>query len=103
MLKIKKGVQPPIVHIIAIVANVAEKRDITLTITSCIDGKHSDWSGHYQLRCLDVRSKNLSNADKARVLIDIRAAMRQYFPSARIYARIHDEGKRNEHIHVQFK
>ncbi len=57
MIKIKKGVQPPNIIIAAVIANVAEHRGITLTITSGMEGKHSEWSGHYQLRVLDIRSK----------------------------------------------
>lgn len=101
MLKIKKGVQPPIVYISAVIANVAEHRNITLTITSGLDGKHSEYSGHYQLRCLDVRSKNL--IDKEGIVADIHSGMELYFPPERIYVEIHNRGKRNEHIHVQFK
>ncbi len=101
MIKIKKGVQPPIVLIMAAIANVAEHRGIDLTITSGLDGRHSEWSGHYQLRCLDIRSKNLS--DKEGVKADIHSNMELYFPINKIYVGIHDRGKRNEHIHVQFK
>lgn len=103
MLKIKKGVQPPIIYIAAAIANVAEIRSITLTITSGLDGKHSEYSGHYQLRCLDVRSKNLDAKEKDKIMRDIRSGMRLYFPRDRIYVEIHDLGKRNEHIHAQFK
>ena len=101
MLKIKKRIQPPIIYIAVAIANVAERRGITLTITSGLEGKHSTWSGHYQLRCLDVRSKNLS--DKNGIVADIHSVMELYFPSDRIYVAIHDKGKRNEHIHAQFK
>lgn len=101
MIKIKTLVQPPLVYIIAVIANVAEKRGITLTITSGLDGRHAEWSGHYQLRCADVRSKTL--ADKDGIVMDIYTRMEDYFPPNRIYVAIHDKGKRNEHIHVQFK
>lgn len=101
MLKIKKRIQPPVTYIAVAIANVAEHRGITLTITSGSEGKHSQWSGHYQLRCLDVRSKNLS--DKNGIVADIYTTMELYFPSDRIYVAIHDVGKRNEHIHCQFK
>ncbi len=101
MIKVKKGVQPPIIYIAAVVANVAEHRGITLVVTSGLDSRHSDWSGHYQLRCLDVRSKNLD--DKNGIVADIYTGMEVYFPSDRIYVAIHDVGKRNEHIHCQFK
>ena len=101
MIKIKKGVQPPLIIIVAVIANVAERRGIILTITSGIDSKHSDWSGHYQLRCVDVRSKSL--IDKDGIVADIHSGMEEYFPPDGIYVAIHDKGKRNEHIHVQFK
>lgn len=101
MIKIKKGVQPPIIIIVAIIGNVAEHRGISLTITSGLDSKHSEWSGHYQLRCADVKSKNLS--DKDGIVADIYTGMELYFPHDRIYVAIHSKGKRNEHIHVQFK
>lgn len=101
MLKIKKGIQPPLVILVAVVGNVSERRGITITLTSAADGRHSKWSGHYQLRCLDIRSKTLTN--KQGIVDDIRSDLEWHFPSDRIYVAIHDIGKRNEHIHVQFK
>jgi len=103
MLKVKKGVQPPLVYIIVAMANVSEMRGITLTITSGLDSRHGEWSGHYQLRCADGRSKTFPSPKKESIRDSLRSELRQYFPRNRVYCEIHDLGKRNEHYHLQFK
>jgi len=107
MINVKIGVQPPIVYIVAAIANVSERRGIALRITSGIDGKHSRWSGHYQLRCVDVGTKELPESQLSDIRDDIRGSMTVFFPSDRIYVEIHSKGDRgpegNEHIHAQFK
>jgi len=107
MLEIKDGVQPPVFHIIAIVANIANGRNITLRITSGLDGKHSKYSGHYQLRCVDVGTKEHPEDILTSLCNEIRAAMELVFPPDRVYVQIHNQGDRgptgNEHMHVQFK
>ena len=103
MLKVKAGVQPPLIYIVAAIANVSERRAITITITSGLDGKHSEWSGHYQLRCVDARSKGFSKNDKEMIRADIERELKMMLPVRRIYVGLHDAGNRNEHFHVQFK
>lgn len=107
MIKIKTLVQPPLIRIVAVIANVAEERGITLRISSGIDGKHSEFSGHYQLRSVDVGSKEHDVSMLPMICDDLRKEMGKYFPPSRVYVGIHSKGDRgengNEHIHVQFK
>lgn len=100
MIRVKPGVQPPLVYLMAAVANVSERLGRTWTITSATDGKHSEWSGHYQLRALDAR-RDISDEALISIRYELKALMGVSLQ--RLYVKRHDIGTPNEHIHLQFK
>ncbi|MBI4520987.1 MAG: hypothetical protein HY701_09115 [Gemmatimonadetes bacterium] len=72
--------------------------DLHVTITSGIEGTHADDSGHYQLRALDVRSKNFrTRAGKEAFMAGLRRRL-----GPRYTVGLEFEGKPREHVHIQF-
>jgi hypothetical protein len=84
-------------------------------VTSANDGKHSGSkkpgtnctteaecratsdSYHYKDRAIDVRSHDMDSATKNRVVSELKKKLGQHYRVA-----IHDEGKKNEHIHIEY-
>ena len=103
--RVKGGVQPKLLVIVVAVCNEAQRLGIELapadahvTITSGIDGTHAEDSGHYQLRALDVRSKNFrTRAGKDAFLAGLRRRL-----GPRYTVLLESEGKPREHVHIQF-
>jgi len=58
-IKIKRGVQPDSLMLMAALANTAEIWSLDVTVTSGSDGKHRQGSRHYTDQAIDVRSKEL--------------------------------------------
>ena len=100
VLKVKAGVQPKILHMMAVLSSLAaETTDVPeLVVTSGMDSTHGRNSLHYALRALDVRTKTFSSL-----------AMKEYFAQ-----RCREEfgldydivlesiGLDNEHLHIEF-
>ena len=59
MIRIKTGVTPHNLVILAAAANIAQILDITLVVTSGTDGTHKTGSKHYSGDALDFRTVNL--------------------------------------------
>lgn len=94
-LAVKPGVQPRIITILAAISQVARKRNITITITAGIDGKHAINSKHYSLEAVDFRTKDLK--DKRGVILDLSTLLG---PSYDVI--LESEGSLNEHGHVEY-
>jgi len=58
-IKIKRGVQPDQLLLMAALANTAEIWSLDVTVTSGVEGKHRQGSRHYTHQAIDVRSKAL--------------------------------------------
>ena len=70
-----------------------------LVITSLNDGQHTPNSRHYKNEAIDIRSKNFPDREGKRLF---RQELELFLgPSFRVM--IEDEGKDNEHFHVQVK
>ena len=70
---VKPGViLPPVVNILAIVAEVMEKHAVECTITSGVDGKHKAGSLHYAEKALDFRTRSLNDDLKSRIATECR-------------------------------
>lgn len=101
MIRIKSsvdlaGLRPEMTPVFINAHALAQGQGVDLWITSCRDSKHGRGSLHYVGLALDLRSKNLS--DKHDFVRDLGAALgRQYD------VLLEAEGKRNEHIHVEFQ
>ncbi len=103
MLTVKPGVQPPLIYLLAAIANVSEIVGLQLRITSGLDSQHSQWSGHYQLRAVDVGSKEFSAEQKELILATLEKELEIRLPVDRVYAALKSPGTEHEHFHVQFK
>ena len=103
-LAMKRGVQPRgLIRLIVAVANVAQRLDAprTVTITSCIDSKHSDRSHHYRLGAIDVRSKNFGSLYAKRRFL--RLLKDELGNDANEYdILLEQRGKPNEHFHLEY-
>jgi hypothetical protein len=98
-LRVKTGVQPKLLVIVAAVANEARRLTAPplVYLTSGLDGTHADWSKHYQLGALDVRSQNFpSPASKREFRRRLQARL-----GARYRVILEGEGTANEHFHIQ--
>lgn len=98
-LRIKAGVQPPVLIVLAAIANEAQRLSSPsrVWITSGIDGRHMARSRHYQLCAVDVRSKNFpSHAAK----LDFRDRLQARL-GADYRVILEAVGRPNEHFHVE--
>lgn len=85
-------------HMIGALEMVAARLGQDLVITSAMDGEHSGPEDpHPNGRAFDVRTHD--HADPKRVV----ELTRIYLGEAKFYAFLEDEGKPNEHMHVQLR
>jgi hypothetical protein len=101
VLKIKLGVQPPIVRILCGVANVAATVTCVsdVVITSANDGTHKDGSLHYKSAALDVRTKNFPDEPTKQSFL---TALRQELGEADFDFVYEDPGGVNQHVHIEY-
>lgn len=74
-----------------------------LTITSVNDSTHSKNSKHYSGQALDIRSKNFPSKDSKHRFIQALGEDLHGTGTGLYTILLEDEGKANEHIHVQVK
>jgi len=98
MIKIKSGVEPHSLIILAAIANVAQELDRTVVITSGNDSRHMKTSLHYQDRALDIRSRDMPSVDyKLSFINAVHARLGEDYDCV-----LEDEGGPNEHIHIEY-
>ncbi len=97
MIRIKAGVTPANLVILAAVANVAQSQGRTVTITSGTDGRHMVGSRHYVHAALDVRSKDFESPAAKRMFLD--AVLLRLGPGYQ--GLLEHEGQPHEHFHVE--
>lgn len=97
MLKVKNPeYQPPVISIVAAMANVSEHLGITLRITDTIgNGKHKLWSLHYSFRAADIGSKEHVNKQEI-----VEALKKELGKSYQVL--LENLGTDNEHIHAEY-
>ena len=98
MIKIKSGVLPKNLTILAAVANVAAGLDHDVIVTSGIDGKHMTGSKHYSYEALDIRSKNFPSTAAKQHFID--AVLKRLGSGYQMI--LENEGRANEHFHCEY-
>lgn len=75
------------------------KQPENLVITSINDSQHSLNSRHYKNEAIDIRSKNFSNREEKRLFrVELELVLGKQFR-----VLLEDEGKPNEHFHIQVK
>lgn len=99
-VKVKTGVKPKIIVMMAAIANVTQTMDEPndITITSGNDSVHMKGSLHYKDAALDVRTKNFPSAQSKRAFL---AAVLKRLGSG-YQGFLEYEGKAQEHIHLEF-
>lgn len=97
MIKIKSGVLPKNLTILAAVANVAASLDHDVIVTSGVDGKHMTGSLHYTYEALDIRSKNFLNALAKRNFMT--AVLKRLGKGYQMI--LENAGKAQEHFHCE--
>jgi hypothetical protein len=98
MVKIKTGVKPKSLVILAAVANVAQVLPFDVIITSGNDSKHMKTSKHYSDEALDVRSKNFPNTESKKLFLEaVLKRLGQDYQGI-----LEDLGGANEHIHIEY-
>ena len=103
MLTVKAGVQPPLIYLVAAIGKIAERLGISWELSSGLDRRHSEWSGHYQLRAVDIGTDGITDAEADQIRMEVIRLMRLQGDPGRIYVKVKDRGTDNEHVHVQFK
>lgn len=76
-----------------------------LTITSVNDSVHTENSKHYKNEAIDIRSHNFSALINKKTFLHLFENMLNTHPALpnRFVILLEDEGKANEHFHVQVK
>lgn len=99
-VKVKTGVTPRLLTIMAAIANVAQtlEEPNDITITSGTDGKHMRQSLHYEGAALDVRSKNFGSAVAKRHFL--QAVLKRLGKGYQ--GILEHEGGANEHFHFEY-
>lgn len=98
LVKIKAGVKPKSLVILAAIANVARDLPHDVTITSGNDSTHMRGSKHYVDAALDVRTKNFpSSASKQAFVAAVLRRLGKGYDGF-----VENEGKVNEHAHFEW-
>ncbi len=98
MLSLKPGVRitgmrPEILLAVVAAMEVYKAAGHDLTITACVDGKHTTGSLHYAGAAIDIRTRDLAPADVQTVLAQIKACLGDDF----------DVLLEVDHIHIEFQ
>jgi len=91
MIKIKAGVTPPNLVILAAAANAAAELALTVVVTSGTDGQHMVGSKHYDGAALDFRTRNLTGAERERFMRTIKRRL----------GRDYDVVLELDHLHIE--
>ena len=95
VLKVKNGVQPKLVHLLAAISRAAGRlhNPSEVWITSGIEGQHSPDSLHYALRAVDIRTRNFPTMNTLDdFIIDLRVELGPDY----------DIVKEATHLHVEW-
>jgi hypothetical protein len=98
MIKLKTGVTPRNLYIMAAVANVAASLPHDVVITAGTDGQHKKGSKHYSYEALDIRSKNFP--DLASKQAFIKAVMNRLGSDYDGFLELPNTP--NEHFHIEY-
>lgn len=99
-IKVKTGVQPKALIIMAAIANVVQdlQEPVAVVITSGTDGAHMKGSLHYKGAALDVRTKNFPSVRAKRTFL--QAVLTRLGSGYEGF--LEHEGGVHEHIHIEW-
>lgn len=86
------GVRPEIALVMPFIYDVAKESLGGCTVTSCTEGKHSRGSKHYVGAALDLRTRNVSQAEAVEAVQKLRVGLGADF----------DVVLESTHIHIEF-
>ena len=92
MIKVKTGVTPKMLVIMAAMANTAEEMGFVAVVTSGRDSKHMTGSKHYTGNALDFRTHNFSPETLAQIMSSMKARL----------GRDYDVVLESDHLHVEY-
>ena len=100
-LTVKEGVTPPIVRILAGIANVAKSLGVVnaVVITAARNGVHKQGSRHYTDAAIDIRTKNFPDEPSKHQFLDLLRAELGEHDYDFLYE---DPGGANQHIHIEY-
>lgn len=87
------GMRPEILLAAVAAVEVYREAGHDLTITACLDGKHTTGSLHYAGAAINIRTRDLAPADVQTVLAQIKACVGNDF----------DVLLETDHIHIEFQ
>ena len=98
MLSLKPGVRitgmrPEILLAAVAAMEVYKAAGHDITITACVDGKHTTGSLHYAGAAIDLRTRDLPPGDVAKLIAQIKACLGDDF----------DVLLEVDHIHIEFQ
>jgi hypothetical protein len=91
------GIKPELVVALMVAQSMFDGVQATMTVTSLVDGAHSQNSLHYKGFAVDLRSKNLSDDQKGTVLQALKSALGSDFDII-----LEGVGTPNEHFHLEY-
>ena len=86
------GMQPQTVLAIVYAMHVCQRHSVDFTLTSVCDGAHSRGSLHYKGLAFDMRTRNMTPAEKRAVHVELRNALGDEY----------DVVLESDHIHVEW-
>lgn len=87
------GMRPEILLAAVAAMEVYKAAGHDLTITACVDGKHTTGSLHYAGAAIDLRTRDLPPAEVPKILAQIKACLGEDF----------DALIETDHIHLEFQ
>lgn len=87
------GLEWPTVFALAVATFIYQTHNLDLTITSALDGTHSENSLHYSGRAIDIRIKNVPTDDMKNLIVE---ELRNSLGDA------YDIIVESDHIHIEF-
>ena len=97
MIYVINGVTPPLVRLVAGLANAAQSIGTDVFITYARNGVHKEGSLHYRYGALDIRTHNLTVEQRTLLLTNLQSR----FPKPQFDVLLESAGTPNEHIHVE--
>jgi hypothetical protein len=87
------GLRPEILLAVVAAERVFEEAHVDLMLTSCLEGKHSQGSLHYAGQAVDLRTRDVAPADRAKLVARLRECL----------GADYDMVLEVDHIHIEFQ
>lgn len=92
-----RGVSPELVLGLLVLDRIYEEHGYRMTVTSLVDGLHSDKSLHYSGRAADVRTNDINDDMIDAIFFQAQRELPEDFDIV-----LEARGTDNEHIHIEY-